>query len=57
MEFSEGFTDLHTRAYQDILDGGGFGLEDAKPAIDLAYRFRIAEVETPNGNAHPWLLK
>lgn len=57
MEFSDGFTDLHTRAYQDVLDGGGFGLEEAKPAIDLAYRFRIADVETPSDNAHPWLLK
>lgn len=39
-EFSGGFTDLHTKVYQDILSGGGFGLEDAMPAIRLVHRIR-----------------
>lgn len=39
-EFSGGFTDLHTRVYENILAGHGHGIEDAAPAIDLAYRLR-----------------
>lgn len=39
-EFSDGFGELHTECYRDILDGKGFGLEDARKAIDLAYRIR-----------------
>ncbi|HEY5656553.1 MAG TPA: Gfo/Idh/MocA family oxidoreductase [Myxococcota bacterium] len=40
VDFSSGFTDLHTRAYEDILAGHGFGIEDARGAIELAYRVR-----------------
>ena len=40
VEFSEGFTDLHTRSYEEILAGRGFGLEDARPSIELARRVR-----------------
>jgi len=40
IEFSDGFTELHTRSYANILDGKGFGLADAKPSIDLVYRIR-----------------
>lgn len=43
-EFSDGFTDLHTRSYAAILAGNGFGLDDARPAIELGYRTRTAEV-------------
>ncbi len=40
IEFSEGFTDLHTKSYAEILEGNGFGIDDAKPSIDLAYKIR-----------------
>jgi len=40
IEFSEGFGDLHTRSYEEILKGRGFGLKDAKPSIDLVYTIR-----------------
>jgi UDP-N-acetyl-2-amino-2-deoxyglucuronate dehydrogenase len=40
VEFSEGFTDLHTRSYEEILAGRGFGIEDARPSIDLARQVR-----------------
>jgi UDP-N-acetyl-2-amino-2-deoxyglucuronate dehydrogenase len=40
IEFSEGFTDLHTKSYQEILNGNGFGLDDARAAIQLAYLIR-----------------
>jgi UDP-N-acetyl-2-amino-2-deoxyglucuronate dehydrogenase len=41
-EFSDGFTDLHTATYRQILEGGGYGIEDARPSIDLAHRIRHA---------------
>ena len=40
VEFSEGFTDLHTRSYEEILAGRGFGIHDARPSIALAHRVR-----------------
>jgi UDP-N-acetyl-2-amino-2-deoxyglucuronate dehydrogenase len=40
IEFSDGFTDLHTSSYASILAGNGFGLEDARPAIELAHQIR-----------------
>ncbi|MBT1704875.1 Gfo/Idh/MocA family oxidoreductase [Chryseosolibacter indicus] len=40
IEFSEGFTDLHTKSYEEILKGNGFGLVDAKPSIDIVYKIR-----------------
>jgi UDP-N-acetyl-2-amino-2-deoxyglucuronate dehydrogenase len=42
IEFSEGFTDLHTRSYVEILKGNGFGLADVKPSIELAHQIRTA---------------
>lgn len=40
LEFSGGFTDLHTTSYQAILDGKGFGLKDALPSISLVNQIR-----------------
>ena len=40
VEFSEGFTDLHTRSYQEILAGRGFGIDDARASIELAHLVR-----------------
>lgn len=37
LEFSEGFTDLHTRSYEEILQGKGFGLQEARPSIQLIH--------------------
>ncbi len=42
IEFSEGFTDLHTVVYRNILDGKGFGLEHARPSITLVHDIREA---------------
>lgn len=56
MEFSEGFTDLHTVVYQEILAGRGFGVEDARPSISLAHDLRHAPVvRTASDNRHPLL--
>ena len=40
IEFSDGFTDLHTASYQEILSGNGFGLVDARPSIELVHKIR-----------------
>jgi UDP-N-acetyl-2-amino-2-deoxyglucuronate dehydrogenase len=40
IDFSSGFTDLHTKSYEEILNGNGFTLEDSKPALDLVHKIR-----------------
>lgn len=55
IEFSEGFTDLHTRVYSDILNGGGYGLSDARPAIELVHGIRTSGVVSPRNGGHPIL--
>lgn len=42
IEFSEGFTDLHTVSYREILEGRGFGVADAKASIEVAHQIRNA---------------
>lgn len=55
-EFSEGFTDLHTIVYQEILAGRGFGLEDARPSINLVYELRNSKPTPTNSkHSHPFL--
>lgn len=55
IDLSTGFTDLHTEIYKDILNGGGFGIDDAQPAIDLVYQIRTSTVVSANGVAHPMI--
>lgn len=40
LEFSDGFTDLHTVSYKDILSGGGYGLEDTRKSIQIVSSLR-----------------
>lgn len=42
IEFSDGFTELHTKSYEGILSGKGFGLEDARASIELAQKIRMS---------------
>lgn len=53
VEFSEGFTDLHTESYRRILDGQGFGIAEALPAIRLAHAIRTAAPAGLVGEYHP----
>ncbi|NDY74121.1 oxidoreductase [Desulfobacter hydrogenophilus] len=55
IEFSGGFTDLHTFSYQEILAGRGFPLEEARPSLETVYAIRNAEVSTQTGERHPFL--
>jgi UDP-N-acetyl-2-amino-2-deoxyglucuronate dehydrogenase len=49
---------LHTAVYQKTLDGEGFGIEEARASIDLAYQIRNAKPSEPEkNNLHPILLK
>ena len=54
VEFSEGFTDLHTRVYEEILAGRGFGIEEARTSVEIAHWIRHASpVEPAPLRAHP----
>ena len=44
LEFSDGFTDLHTRVYEEVLAGRGFGVDDARPSIELTHQIRHAPI-------------
>jgi UDP-N-acetyl-2-amino-2-deoxyglucuronate dehydrogenase len=57
IEFSGGFTDLHTRVYERTLAGEGFRIEDARGSIDLTYQIRQAELSPLDDLAHPLLRK
>lgn len=57
IEFSGGFTDLHTVSYQHILGGGGFGLEEARKSIEIVSEIRNQNVVTNSSNAHPFVSK
>ncbi len=54
IEFSGGFRDLHTRVYERTLAGDGFGISDARPAIDLVHSIRHATPRISDG-AHPFV--
>lgn len=55
IEFSAGFTDLHTDSYKHILSGNGFGLDEAKNSIQMVYNIRNAEAKGLVGDYHPLL--
>jgi len=58
MEFSEGFTDLHTVSYAEILAGRGYGLEDTRHCIETVDTIRSSMVSAAADNeAHPFLHK
>ena len=54
IEFSGGFTDLHTRSYEEILAGNGFGLQEAKPSIEIVHEIRNASPQGLKGDYHPF---
>ena len=56
IEFTEGFTDLHTRVYEETLAGRGFGIETAQPSIALVQRIRSAPIVGRDDTAH-WMVE
>jgi len=57
IEFSEGFTDLHTVSYKEILKGNGFGISETMPSIRAAYEIRNSQPIGLKGEYHPLLKK
>lgn len=57
LEFSEGFTDLHTRTYEEILKGNGFTLEDARMSTQTVYDIRHSKPLGLVGDYHPFANK
>ena len=57
LEFSGGFTDLHTKVYEGILNGDGYGLQDARQAIKIVHSIRNAKPIGLNGDYHPYASK
>jgi len=53
MEFSNGFTDLHTLSYESVLEDKGYGIADTAPAVQIAYDIRNAQPLGLQGNYHP----
>ena len=53
LEFSDGFADLHTVTYADLLAGGGFSIEDARPCIEAVHDIRNAVPRGLTGDYHP----
>jgi len=54
IEFSDGFTELHTDSYKDILSGGGFRIGEARKAIQTVYDIRHSEPIGLKGEYHPF---
>ncbi|OFY71232.1 MAG: oxidoreductase [Bacteroidetes bacterium RBG_19FT_COMBO_42_7] len=55
IEFSEGFGELHTTSYKEILDGKGFGLNDARQSVITAFTIRNSKPAGLVGDYHPFL--
>lgn len=57
LEFSGGFTNLHTKVYEDILAGDGYGIEDARKAIEIVHSVRVQSPIGLKGSYHPFAKK
>lgn len=57
IEFSEGFTDLHTASYREILAGRGFGLDEVRPSIETVSAIRTDAIRPGEGEVHPFLRR
>jgi UDP-N-acetyl-2-amino-2-deoxyglucuronate dehydrogenase len=58
LEFSDGFTNLHTVSYQEILAGRGYRLEDARHCIETVHSIRSATPQNgPENEVHPFVTQ
>jgi UDP-N-acetyl-2-amino-2-deoxyglucuronate dehydrogenase len=57
LEFSGGFTDLHTQSYQNVLAGNGFGIDENRIAIETVENIRVQDIVEAGEKAHPLLSK
>ena len=54
LEFSEGFTELHNKSYEEILNGNGFGIQEARKSIETVFSIRNATPIGLKGSYHPF---
>ena len=57
IDFTSGFVDLHTKSYQQILNGKGFGLLDGRPAIEVVSEINHSLPKFSSKDYHPFLKK
>lgn len=57
VEFTEGFTDLHTKLYTETLEDRGFGLEIARPSVELVEKIRNEKISSKQTVLHPFAKK
>ena len=57
LEFSGGFTDLHTTSYQEIINGNGYGIEAPRQAIEIVHAIRNSKPIGLKGEYHPFAKK
>ena len=57
VEFSGGFTDLHTKSYAHILSGQGFGLQEARKSIEIVSQIRKQDTIINVSDSHPFIKK
>jgi len=57
VEFSDGFADLHTRVYEEVLAGRGFGIDVARPSVELCAAIRRTPVTSASADRHPNLVR
>jgi UDP-N-acetyl-2-amino-2-deoxyglucuronate dehydrogenase len=55
IEFTDGFADLHTRTYEEVLKGNGFGIDTVRPSLRLVYEIRNAMPRDERGHQHPFI--
>ena len=55
VEFTKGFTDLHTRVYEETIAGRGFGIAEARPSVELVHRIRTSVPTAPRTDPHPFV--
>jgi UDP-N-acetyl-2-amino-2-deoxyglucuronate dehydrogenase len=55
IDFTSGFSELHTRVYEEALAGRGFRIDTVRPSVQLAHDIRHAELLGPRPDSHPFL--
>ncbi len=55
IEFSGGFTNLHTESYKNILNGNGFGIQEARSSIEVVHQIRNSKISPLRDDYHPFL--
>ncbi len=55
VEFTDGFRDLHTRIYEEVLAGRGFGIDDVRPSIELVHNIRTTSISPRDDMVHDFL--